>query len=84
MDDAPLVRGVERLADLQRHLQRLFGLQGTIPQSLGQRLPADELHDELFWGQQPAGFDFGLRLRQRRDPDGGVVRSRCSAHNGVP
>ncbi len=46
MDDALLVRGLERLDDLPRNRQRLVERQRTLRDTVGQRRPLDELHHE--------------------------------------
>ena len=46
MDDAPLVRRLERLGDLPRDLERLVDRQRSPRQPLRQRLAVDELQDQ--------------------------------------
>ena len=46
MDDAALVRGVQRLADLRSDQQCLAARQYTRAQALRQRVALDELHDQ--------------------------------------
>ena len=52
MDDAFLVRRLERLGYLPCDPQRLLDREGTTLQPFGQRLAADELHDEELHGGQ--------------------------------
>ena len=47
MDDALLVRGVERVGDLPRDAERLVERSAALPDPLGQRRPLDQLHDEV-------------------------------------
>ena len=46
MDDALLVRGLERVGDLPRDRQRLVHRNGTARDARGEVLALDELHDE--------------------------------------
>src|SRR5438128_1709671 len=46
MDDAVLVGGFERLADLPRDWERLIDRNRVSRDALRERLPFDELHDE--------------------------------------
>ena len=52
MDDAFLVRGLERLRDLARDLERHVERQWSAGETIGQRRPVDELHHD---GVQAAG-----------------------------
>ncbi len=45
MDDAGLVRGLERFGNLPRNRQRLVDRKGAARDSLGEVLAVDELHD---------------------------------------
>ena len=46
MDDAVLVRGLERLGDLPRDRQRFVERKRALRDAVGQRRPLDELHHE--------------------------------------
>jgi hypothetical protein len=50
VDDPVLVRGLERLGDLPRRRQRLVHRQGTLAETVGERGPFDQLHDERGYG----------------------------------
>ena len=63
MDDAVLVRRLERLGDLARDRQRFVERNRAVRDAIGERRPLDELQDER--------LDAVRRPRSRRSP-------RCS------
>ena len=77
MDDALLVRGIDRIGDLvgdvQHHVERQPGaLAGPrrgvgLPDPLGQRLSVDELHDETDHALRAAARDELFEPVDRRD-----------------
>ncbi len=90
MHDALLVRGLERVGDLQRDPERILDRQCASPQTIGQRFAFDELHDE----EVPAVGHFhaverrdvwmierGEHLRLALEPGDAVGISETLAHD---
>ena len=72
MNDAPLVRGVERLGDLFRDAQRLAEPQRSAAQPPFERLAADVLHGDA--GATVERGDFVNRADERMIESGGGAR----------
>jgi hypothetical protein len=65
MDDALLVRGLERVGDLVGDRQRLVERHRTVVDAVGERRPLDQLHHEIVGADVVDVAD--VRMIQRRD-----------------